>query len=124
MHNKCHQCDQLCCKYITIKLQTPKTLLDFDNLYWYLVHEKINVFQDRNGWYALILNECKHMKNGKCNIYEKRSYTCRQHSNDSCEHGTSISDGTRVYFRNEEDLNKYCLKKFKTWKNRYNDLED
>ena len=117
---KCSKCEQLCCKYITVKIPAPRTIRDFDGLLWQLAHENVQAFKDSMGWHLLIYNSCVHLNgNGKCAIYNKRPITCREHSDEACEYGSPISKTSVRFFDGFESLNRFCRKKFKTWDRRF-----
>jgi Fe-S-cluster containining protein len=117
--SKCHDCNHLCCNYITVKIPAPRTILDFDGLLWQLAHENIKALRDHTGWHLVIYNKCMHLKsNGECNIYENRPITCREHSIESCEYSGSILESAMQCFQSYEELDEYCSKRFKTWKKR------
>ena len=118
--SQCNECDHLCCKYITVKIPAPRTILDFDGLLWQLSHENIKAFKDSTGWYLLVYNLCVYLKgNGECVIYESRPITCREHSIKKCEHDNPISKASLKFFDSFQNLNNFCKKKFKTWDSRY-----
>lgn len=117
---QCITCGNACCKYFTVEIDTPRSILDFDNLLWRMVHENTNVFKDAGGWYVLVYTPCKHLKkNGECAIYERRPYTCREHSSQECEFEATIPDTAELYFEDDRSLEDYCRKRFKTWDKRY-----
>jgi Fe-S-cluster containining protein len=117
---KCIECGNSCCRYITVKIPAPRSIHDFDGLFWELSHINVKAFKDSVGWYLLIYNPCVHLKNnGKCAIYENRPITCREHSNKDCEHDTPIKESAILFFDDHRSLEKYCKKRFKTWNRRF-----
>ena len=118
---KCLSCGSSCCRYLTVKIKTPRSILDFDNLLWQIYHEGINIFKDDEGWYVLINNRCINLKSdGKCSIYEKRPITCREHSVDNCDADNAIRDLAQLFFSDAASLSTYCRKRFKSWDKRHN----
>ena len=116
---KCNDCKQLCCNYITVKIPAPRTIRDFDGLLWQLAHKNVEAFRDHTGWHLLVNNKCSHLKkNGACRIYDNRPITCREHSVENCEFHGSVEESAAQYFKNFDELNEYCRKKFKTWDKR------
>ena len=89
----CAQCNARCCRYMAIKVATPKTEDDFDDLRWYLLHRDVRVLVDPEGlWYVAFDNPCERIgKDGRCMKYEERPQICRDYpkGDDPCE-----SDGT------------------------------
>jgi Fe-S-cluster containining protein len=84
-----------------------------------MVHEGVRVFKDSSGWYLLIFSKCANMKDGKCGIYEKRPYTCREHSAKDCEQSRGLNAGTERYFEDTAQFEDYCRNKFKSWDKRF-----
>jgi Fe-S-cluster containining protein len=118
--SQCNDCNHLCCKYITVKIPAPRTIIDFDGLLWQLSHKNVKAFKDSAGWYLLIYNSCSHLKNnGKCAIYKDRPITCREHSIDACEHDSPISEVAIQFFGDYQSLDNYCRNRFKTWDSRF-----
>jgi len=79
-------CRALCCNYIVKHLEPPRTKLDFDELYWFLCHEKVAVFIDQRKWYLLVDVPCKQLDERLlCRIYPQRPCVCRLHSEKDCE---------------------------------------
>lgn len=119
-HSKCHDCEHLCCNYITVKIPAPRTIRDFDGLLWQLSHENIKAFRDHSGWHLIVYNKCSHLKdNGECAVYDERPITCREHSVENCEYNGPISKSSLQFFGSFQALNDYCMKKFKTWLKRF-----
>ena len=117
---QCNECDHLCCKYITLKIPAPRTIIDFDGLLWQVSHENVMAFKDSTGWHLLVYNSCVHLNgNGECLIYENRPITCREHSIEKCEYESSIPKTSLIFFNDFISLNKFCKKKFKTWNSRF-----
>ena len=54
----CEKCVGLCCRYLALPIDTPKTKGDFDDVRWYLAHEGISVFVEEGDWYINIANRC------------------------------------------------------------------
>ena len=118
---KCNKCTQkICCNSINQKIPTPKTREDFDNLLWQVSHENINIFKDADGWFLHIGTRCTHLApDGACNIYDQRPWVCRDYKNDFCEFDESIAEASQLFFSTYEQLEKYCRKRFKKWKRRF-----
>jgi uncharacterized protein len=122
MGSLCSRCDQLCCRYITVKIDTPRSICDFDAIYWWMLHKGVHVFSDSSGWSLLAFADCLNMEGGLCKDYENRPFTCREHSDKDCEKRRGLKAGTELYFDSAAKLDAYCSKRFKTWKNRYQGL--
>ena len=118
--NKCLTCRSACCRYITVKIPGPRSILDFDNLLWQLSHHDIQAFKDSDGWHLLINNKCVNLqKDGKCAIYAKRPFACRDHSADACEYEAPIAKWAAQFFENAEALESFCRKKYRNWDKRF-----
>ena len=119
--NKCGKCTKsICCNSINQKIPTPKSKEDFDHLLWQVSHENINVFKDADGWFLHIFTNCSHLlPGGVCSIYENRPWVCREYTNDFCEFDESIKDASELWFSSHKKLEKYCRKRFKKWKKRF-----
>lgn len=114
---KCAHCPgSRCCTYVTQAIDTPRAMADFDILLWQLAHEKVEVYQDEDGWYLTFLTPCRFLEaDGRCGIYATRPRICRDHDNDWCEFDADPADDFKQYFRNYEELDAYCRKRFKGW---------
>jgi len=118
--NKCSFCKgSKCCQYATERLETPRSIRDFDFMLWQVSHQHVHIYKDDEGWYLLITSQCQHLQsNGRCGIYATRPMVCREHSNDYCESDISIPDSSDLYFRNHQEFDNYCRKRFKSWDKR------
>ena len=74
---------------------------------WLLCHKNIKVYFDEDGdWNAEVMNECKHLEDGRCSVYEDRPAFCRRHSPEDCElHGEG--EYYEKMFETREDFLKY-----------------
>lgn len=119
--NKCASCNgSKCCQYSTVSIETPRSIREFDNLLWHVSHHHTHAFKDVDGWYLLFYAQCQHLlSNGFCGIYQTRPFVCREHTNDECEYDLEIDEGSELYFKNHEELDQYCRKRFKSWDKRF-----
>ena len=119
--NKCSKCTgSICCNSINQKIPTPKSKEDFDHLLWQVSHENINLFKDADGWFLHIFSNCSHLRpGGVCSIYDSRPWVCREYNNDFCEFDESIKDASELWFSSHKKLDKYCRKRFKKWRKRF-----
>lgn len=91
----CDFCVGKCCRYFTVPLKTPRTRADFDELRWYLAHQRTLIFvetetsngKSRKRWNLVVWTRCEYLKpdNG-CAIYDDRPGVCRDYKADSCEY--------------------------------------
>ena len=121
LDKKCSKCKKsLCCNSINQKVDTPKTIYDFDHLLWQVSHENINIFKDSDGWFLHIHSRCQHLlTGGVCGIYEQRPMVCREYDNDFCEFDESIEEASKYFFSSYEQFEKFCRKRFKKWDKRF-----
>jgi hypothetical protein len=93
---------------------------DFDLLLWQLAHQNMEAYKDEDGWFLMVLNRCQFLHDdGRCGIYETRPQLCRDYSNDFCEFDAPAEEGFEYYFRNYDELDAYCRKRFKKWDKRF-----
>lgn len=119
--SKCDLCtSSICCTYVTQEIDKPKTIRDFDILMWQMYHKNVQIYKEEGHWYLKILNQCMNLlADGRCGIYDTRPFICREHENDYCEYDVSTDKSADLFFGTPEALDKYCKKRFKSWKKRY-----
>jgi len=87
MSRTCKKCDALCCKYFAMEIDKPTTRNDFENIRWYISHQKTSVFIQERKWYLNVKNRCKHLdSNNRCKIYKTRPAICRRLDPEQCEY--------------------------------------
>jgi len=87
MSRTCKQCNGLCCKYFAMEIDKPTTKNDFENIRWYISHQKTTVFIQNRKWYLNVKNRCKHLDgDNRCKIYENRPTICRRLDPKHCEY--------------------------------------
>ena len=105
----CKGCTK-CCEYINIKLDTPETEEDFDNILWYLLHKDVYVWVKRpNKWFVRVNTRCNPLKKGRCKEYARRPMLCREYSQKVCEHNKKAKD-EKHSFHTRKDLIAYLNK--------------
>ena len=85
----CVDCD-LCCRHMSMQIDTPETEKEFDNIRWYLLHENVVVWICEEGdWYVEFKTPCTALtEEGLCSIYEDRPQIRRSYESEGCEkHG-------------------------------------
>lgn len=113
---KCGGCPAICCGYVTQKIPTPRARTDFEHLLWQVSHKDVEVYKDEDGWFLLIRSPCEHLQaDGACGIYEARPPICRDYSNDFCEFDEAAEQHFALYFRDYEELLRYCEQRFPRW---------
>ncbi len=118
--NNCARCTRsLCCRYITVSVDTPRSMRDYDTLLWMVSHRGVRIYRDCDGWAVQSMNSCEHvLPGGGCGIYETRPMICREHSNEDCEF-VRPDDESILEFTSYDQLDEYCRKKFKGWDRRF-----
>jgi uncharacterized protein len=106
----CEDCRGLCCRYVALPIDKPKTKNDYDDIRWYLAHEGISVFVEDGDWYINIDNRCRFLtSNNQCAMYERRPKICRGYSMKNCD----LRDGEYDYkhhFKTLEEFERYLTK--------------
>ena len=102
----CDKCKGQCCKTLAVQLETPKTLDDYEDIFWYLYHEGAWVYIDMDDeWWIQFPSKCSKLdKNGRCTDYENRPPVCRKAKLENCEVN---KDEIKILFKNEEDYKDY-----------------
>ncbi|MBP7745271.1 MAG: YkgJ family cysteine cluster protein [Phycisphaerae bacterium] len=83
----CEHCTAACCRYIALPIDTPEDEADFDDIRWFLIHERVSVFVEDGDWYISLESPCRHLQpDHRCGIYETRPKICRSYSADDCDY--------------------------------------
>ncbi|MBU1975380.1 MAG: YkgJ family cysteine cluster protein [Nanoarchaeota archaeon] len=101
----------LCCEHVALEIDVPEDLKDYEEIVWYVLHKDVSVFIDDEGcWYIQFEGKCTQLDNGKCNLYNKRPYLCRDYNQDDC---VKYGEGEpHVWkFDNREQFLEYVKKK-------------
>ena len=113
----CSKCGGKCCEYVAIEIDKPTSKTDYDNIRWYLAHDKVHIFVDHDKkWFVEFRTPCtKQLENKMCSIYSKRPKICRDHGNveGECEFYDSPY---MAYFKTLEGFEKYLNKKGIDWR--------
>lgn len=87
MQNTCSRCSALCCKYFALEIDAPVTKNDFENIRWYISHQKTSVFIQQGKWFLNVKNRCRYLDgNNRCTVYEQRPAICRRLDASGCEY--------------------------------------
>ncbi len=83
----CHSCGATCCRYVAVALAPPHDGDDRDLIHWYLKHENVCVYIDKDGdWWVQVGTDCRHITAaGGCDSYETRPQLCRDYGTHVCE---------------------------------------
>jgi hypothetical protein len=119
---KCGGCIALCCRYFAIEVDAPTEPKDFDDLKWYLLHDKVELFTEGRSWYVQVFNRCTNLgTDNRCMDYENRPSICREYENDWCDRDElddrNDPDGD-LSFRTVPELEAYKARWVKRWEAR------
>jgi len=116
---KCGSCIALCCRYFALEVDKPDEPSDFEDLRWYMLHQKVEIFIEDRAWYVQMYNKCNALgADNKCSIYETRPKICREYSDDYCDKDEleeTAPTKAELTFRTLEELEAYRDK----WVKRY-----
>ena len=112
MEEKCENCDAKCCKYVTLDIDSPEALDDFENIKWYAAHENVEVYVDFEGvWNVRFITRCEKLdKNNKCVCYDKRPEVCKEFSVAECS--MNDENGDLLVLKSLEDVEEYIKNVF------------
>ena len=107
----CDSCSALCCRYVALPIDNPKTARDYDYIRWYLVHENIVVFIEKKQWYIGFFTRCKHLQpDNRCGNYLDRPRICRGYNTSNCDYHGGEYDFS-ILFTSADQLRQYAEKK-------------
>ena len=105
----CSRCSALCCKYFALELDKPSTWNDFENIRWYISHQKTSVFIQQGRWFLNVKNRCRHLTaDSRCRVYDHRPAICRRLDANGCEYHDM--EGMRE-IRTEQQLAAYLAER-------------
>jgi hypothetical protein len=103
-------CQAMCCRYVATRIDPPRTKVDWDEIYWFLCHENVEVFIEARKWYVLFATPCTNLDaNSRCVRYAIRPHVCRDHEEENCEYW-GLEEG-RVTLRTPEDLERHMKRR-------------
>jgi len=107
----CEQCTAVCCKYIAIPLDKPRTARDYDDIRWYLMHSGILVFVEDGEWFVQFQTRCKNLTaENRCGVYLQRPEICREYEPGDCDYAGG-DYGYEHLFTHPQQIEEYYLKK-------------
>lgn len=112
----CEGCSH-CCHYIALEISKPTSKRDYDNLFWFLMHNGVSVYEDWHGhWFVQFDTTCRALTSDqRCGIYEERPQVCREYSIDDCvRHNPEPPE--RHLFHSPEELEKHLVAKGVEWR--------
>lgn len=101
-----------CCRHIAIEIDAPKDPEDYDNIYWYLLHENIRISIDNEGdWLIEFLTRCRNLSDDlRCLDYERRPAICEEYDHRSCVKNDP-DNGEERAFEDAEQFLRYLEEK-------------
>ncbi|MFH1539648.1 MAG: YkgJ family cysteine cluster protein [bacterium] len=111
--NTCEKCDGACCGYVSVHIDAPNSLDDFDEIRWFVSHKDVVVYKDCDGdWLVEFNSRCKFLgRNNRCTDYENRPGVCGDYDPEKCVK-TSTVDPMRIAFREPSDVEKHVAKRW------------
>jgi Fe-S-cluster containining protein len=109
----CEHCTALCCRYVAVPVEKPKTKRDFDDIRWYVMHEGVTVFVEEGEWYAQFTTRCSNLlPDGRCGIYEQRPAICREYKAGECDYTGGDYDYDAL-FTEASQIEEYAAEYFR-----------
>jgi Fe-S-cluster containining protein len=112
MDSRCQACDAQCCRYYCFEIDKPDSFEQFENIRWFLLHDKTTVHIDCDGdWYIRIDNICLNLAQTthgpRCKDYANRPIVCRKFSPKTCEASRGDHDYEEL-FTTAQQLDAYA----------------
>ncbi|MGL4594153.1 MAG: YkgJ family cysteine cluster protein [Thermoguttaceae bacterium] len=104
----CTFCPGKCCRYFALPIDKPENWREYDQIRWFLLHDRATVFVDDQTWYLLVHSKCKQLDDAtnRCHIYETRPKICREYSSERCEfEDCYVYD---QYFEHADQIEEYA----------------
>jgi len=82
----CEECNGECCRDVTVELDEPEDMEDWEDIRWMVAHKNVSVYLDNEGdWVIEFRTPCMQLNDdNSCKIYDKRPHMCRQHTEETC----------------------------------------
>ncbi len=83
----CDHCAGKCCRYFTVRIETPTDRDDYDAIRWYLAHGRTLVYVEKGEWFLVVMTRCRYLsKADRCAIYLNRPKICQSYTTAECEY--------------------------------------
>lgn len=103
----CAKCNALCCRYINVAIDAPRSAEDFDEIRWLVSHEHIEIEKDGSDWSMTVRTDCEHLlEDRRCGIYETRPNICKEYAGNGFCDQTGVVAPPQV-FKNLNDWDTY-----------------
>jgi Fe-S-cluster containining protein len=94
----CARCTALCCNYVTIEIDKPRTKRQKDDIRWYLLHEGVTLLIEKRRWLLKFDTRCAALgPQNECTIYDRRPEVCRGYTTDNCDYHTAYENWDTDY---------------------------
>lgn len=122
--NQCSGCGAECCKYMSIEIDPPEELEDFEDIKWYAAHKNVRVYVDEDyEWHVEFATPCQYLgENDLCTIYSKRPKICREYDQGECTFHNEYNE--KFNFKNLEEVERYIEEVFNQGKHELPEEED
>lgn len=115
----CIACGAKCCRHVATEIDTPTCKHDYDNIRWYLMHENVSVFIDKDkNWNIEFIAKCRNLlENNTCSKYNERPKICRDYP-ELDDHCVFEGDGSpySALFTNVEEFERYLDSRGINWR--------
>lgn len=109
--NSCGTCNGACCRYVSVNIPTPNSLVDFDEIRWFVSHENVVVYKDcDDDWIVEFNSMCGELKDNMCVSYENRPNVCRGYDSRDCTHLST--DDAKIVFSSPSDVERHVARRW------------
>jgi hypothetical protein len=92
---------------VALPIDEPESRGDFEDIRWFLIHERVSIFVEDDQWYVCFQTPCRHLlPDHRCAIYNRRPRICRRYGADSCDYHSG-DYGWQQHFTAPEHLDAY-----------------
>jgi len=107
----CEHCTAVCCRYLAVPLDRPRTARDYDDIRWYLMHQGIIVFVEDGDWYIQFQTRCKNLGlDNRCAAYDSRPVICQEYQPGDCDYAGGDYEYERL-FTHPHQIDEYYHRK-------------
>ena len=107
----CEHCPAACCRYVALPLDRPRSVGDYDDIRWYVMHEGMSVFVEDGDWYVQVQARCKNLQaDNLCGIYQSRPRICANYEAGDCDYGGGAYQYD-LFFSHAKQVEAYVLEK-------------
>ena len=106
----CSRCT-ICCTYIVVQLDRPRSRRQISDYIWYLYHKNVNIYLDwDDDWWIQFDTQCEKLsEHGLCGAYMTRPDACREYKIDECERHNEAA-ACQYFFADADSMIRYLKK--------------